>query len=162
MYTIEAFNQMLVDFLSDLCRVFPHHEFLKKYQTLLNAAIMMSPESIVDKFMDEIKPFSEDINQKNSAFFSKAHGEILNNLRMEELWKEDIPETTRENIWKYLNTLLVIGTLIKSMDKDMLSGIENMATQLMNNPGSADLSSLMGTLGSLMGNQTDLSFPNKK
>lgn len=162
MYTVEAFNQMLVDFLNDLCRVFPDRAYLKKYQTILNAAIMVSPESIVDKFMQEVKPFADDINQRNGDFFSKAHGEIMNNLHLEDLWKEDLPDTTRDNIWKYLNTLLVIGTLIRSVDKNMLSGIENMAAQLMNDPGAMDLTNIMGSLGSILGNQTNLSLPEKK
>lgn len=162
MYTTEAFNQMLVDFLKDLCQVFPDRAYLKKYQTILNAAIMVSPESIVDKFMDEVKPFADDINQRNDAFFSKAHGEIMDNLHMQELWNEDLPESTRDNIWKYLNTLLVIGTLIQSVDKSMLSGIENMASQLMKDPSALDLNSIMGSLGSILGNQTNLPLPEKK
>lgn len=163
MYTIEAFNHMLVEFLADLCQVFPDFPYLKKYQTILNTAILMSPESIVEKFMGEVKPFAREIQQKDESFFSKAHGEIMDSLNIKELWSQDLPDSTRENIWKYLNTLFVIGTLIQSVDKDMLSGIENMASQCMNNPGSLDMSTLMGSLSTLMGDQSmNFSLPPSK
>lgn len=151
MYTTEAFNNMLLEFLNDLCRVFPDRTHLKKYQTLLKTGMTVTPDLIVYKFMEEVRPYSEKITNRDPTFFSEAKGEFTDSLKIQELWESDISDNTRECVWKYLNTLVVIGTIITSMDKDMLSGIENMASKMMDNPNAMDLSKMVGSLGSILG-----------
>ena len=151
MYTTEAFNNMLMEFLNDLCKVFPDRTHLQKYQTLLRTGMTLTPDVIVYKFMDEVRPYSEKITQRDPSYFSEAKGEFTDNLKIKELWESEMSDKTRDCIWKYLNTLVVIGTIITSMDKDMLSGIESMATKMMDNPNAIDLSKMVGSLGSILG-----------
>ena len=67
--------------------------------------------------MGVIKPYQSDIAKKNDKIFKGLEEiHLIEDLDFRNLWSKDINDNTRENIWKYLQTLIVIGNKIIGND----------------------------------------------
>lgn len=150
MYTVEAFTTMLMEFAQNLKAMFPDDPSLAIAVKFLSSSIKANPRAVVDMFMKEVEPYADRIRAKDGTVFAEVKSTIVEAVNLKEIWARDLSEKTRENIWSYLNTLMVIGSMIQSMSEDMLSGIEELATKLAANPENMDLSKLMGNLSGLM------------
>lgn len=150
MYTVEAFTTMLMEFAQNLKAMFPDDPSLALAVKFLSSSIKANPRAVVDMFMKEVEPYADRIRAKDGTVFAEVKSTIVETVNLKEIWARDLSEKTRENIWSYLNTLMVIGSMIQSMSEDMLSGIEELATKLAANPENMDLSKLMGNLSGLM------------
>lgn len=150
MYTVEAFTTMLMEFAQNLKAMFPDDPSLALAVKFLSSSIKANPRAVVDMFMKEVEPYADRIRAKDGTVFAEVKSTIVEVVNLKEIWARDLSEKTRENIWSYLNTLMVIGSMIQSMSEDMLSGIEELATKLAANPENMDLSKLMGNLSGLM------------
>lgn len=150
MYTVEAFTTMLMEFAQNLKAMFPDDPSLALAVKFLSSSIKANPRAVVDMFMKEVEPYADRIRAKDGTVFAEVKSTIVEAVNLKEIWARDLSEKTRENIWSYLNTLMVIGSMIQSMSEDMLSGIEELATKLAANPENMDLSKLMGNLSGLM------------
>lgn len=150
MYTVEAFTTMLMEFAQNLKAMFPDDPSLAIAVKFLSSSIKANPRAVVDMFMKEVEPYADRIRAKDGTVFAEVKSTIVETVNLKEIWARDLSEKTRENIWSYLNTLMVIGSMIQSMSEDMLSGIEELATKLAANPENMDLSKLMGNLSGLM------------
>ena len=150
MYTVEAFTTMLMEFAQNLKAMFPDDPSLALAVKFLSSSIKANPRAVVDMFMKEVEPFADRIRAKDGTVFAEVKSTIVEAVNLKEIWARDLSEKTRESIWSYLNTLMVIGSMIQSMSDDMLSGIEELATKLAANPENMDLSKLMGNLSGLM------------
>lgn len=150
MYTVEAFTTMLMEFAQNLKAMFPDDPSLAIAVKFLSSSIKANPRAVVDMFMKEVEPYADRIRAKDGTVFAEVKSTIVEVVNLKEIWARDLSEKTRENIWSYLNTLMVIGSMIQSMSEDMLSGIEELATKLAANPENMDLSKLMGNLSGLM------------
>ena len=63
--------------------------------------------------MTVIQPYLSDIASKNEKIFKGLEPiNLLVGIDFREIWSKDINKNTRENIWKYLQTLVVIGKKI--------------------------------------------------
>jgi hypothetical protein len=70
--------------------------------------------------MDNVTPFHSDISQKNNKLFlGETELIFLRGLDFRELWTKDLSDSSRENIWKYLQTLYVLGRKIVASDDDV-------------------------------------------
>lgn len=151
MYTFGAFTEMLQEFLGNLAAMFPDHAPLQEAKTIVNLAVKADAKSVVDRFMKEIQPFADRIRTRDTTVFADASkGDLFQHLHLDEIWARKLSDKTRESIWSYLNTLLVIGTMLTSLSPDMLSTIEGMAEKIAANPEQMDLAGLMQNFGKLM------------
>lgn len=118
---MEQSEFVLKEFIDDLLLTFPEHkERLEKYKTLT-----------VDEFSElNGKIYAEnffDILYKNEKIFKDdVNSTYLPEVKFSELWKSDIGDKTKENIWKYLQ--LIMFTIISKTDdnKSFLNNIENL------------------------------------
>ena len=70
--------------------------------------------------MESVNPFHTDIAQKNNQLFLGENSlGFLRGLDFRELWTKDLSDSTRENIWKYLQTLYVLGKKIVASEDDV-------------------------------------------
>jgi len=92
-------------------------------------------ENTNDKYLNEFWENTKDktsyLSSKNEIIFSK-NSIILNNIDFNKIWNdENLEETQRENIWKYLHTLWMFGyehTLCDGKEfKSVLKNIKKMA-----------------------------------
>ena len=104
----EKFNFYLGTFLKELLTIFPEHKELleKNYSEVLENE-NLSSDKYVKEYMLVVSPYHTDISQKNNKLFlGDTELKFLKDLDFRELWTKDLSETTRENVWKYLQTLL--------------------------------------------------------
>lgn len=150
MYTVEAFTTMLMEFTQNLKAMFPEDASLTMAVAFLNTSIKTNPRALVDMFMKEVEPFAERIRAKDGTVFADVKSTIVEAVNLKDIWERDLSDKTRESIWSYLNTLMVIGSMIQSLSEDMLSGIEDLAAKLAANPENMDLNKIMGNLSGFM------------
>jgi hypothetical protein len=107
-------------FVKDLISVYPEHK-IKLYEHYGN--IMVDETKDISKFLENINKYEKLITNRNNDLF-KDNIYIFEGISMNELWKKDISESTKSNIWKYLQTFCVIYINLKSSEslKELLSG----------------------------------------
>lgn len=153
MTTVNAFNEMMDQFLTELNLTFPSNKSVIKVQSAFELVKRTNPSHVLENFMKAVKPYSKKIMSKDESFVLKdSHNiEFLNDLDIISMWNE-ASDTTKSAIWQYLQTLVVLGTTIQSLPKDTLSMIEDMAKkcaeQMKDIPGDGALSlmDLMNTI----------------
>lgn len=153
MTTVNAFNEMMDQFLTELNLTFPENKSVIKVQSAFELVKRTNPSHILENFMLAVKPYSKKIMSKDDSFILKDSDsiEFLHDIDIISMWNES-SDTTKAAIWQYLQTLVVLGTTIQSLPKDTLSMIEEMAKkcadQMKDLPsdGALSLMDLMNTI----------------
>ena len=128
---IEKFNFYLVSFLKELIVIFPEYETQLKesYKELLESENSNS-DQYIKEYMTAVKPFNNYLAKKDDTLF-KLSSELpfLRSIDFRNVWAKDINEVTRQNIWKYLQTLVVIGKKVVGEDDEIEKLLENFNNQ---------------------------------
>ena len=117
---INAFNNMLGDFLKDLQSAFPQETYIRTYISAFEVLRKVNPKQIVLSFMTYVQPFEKYIFDCDESFFLKFDSSnnhlglddtyINKGLRLKHLWTH--PSTTKETkacIFAYMQNLLKLG-----------------------------------------------------
>ena len=157
MASYQAFNSMMEEFLNELIQTFPEEKSLKievtKFQTLRKA----NSKKVVEGFMNAIGPYQTDIQNKNECIMQRTDIEFLNKMNIKKWWSKELSNNTKDAIWSYLQTLIMLGTTITSIPSDMLKTIESVAEQCASSmdgdsSGAPNMGALFSGLQSMMGN----------
>lgn len=138
--TVNAFNEMMDQFLTELNLTFPENKAVIKFQAAFELMKQTAPSQILDNFMHSVKPYGPKIMAKDESFVLIDSKDIdaLSDIDLSSMWNQATP-TTKAAIWQYLQYLFVLGTTIKSFPKDTLNMIEKMAeqcaSQMKDDPG---------------------------
>lgn len=126
--TVNAFNEMMDQFLTELNLTFPENKAVVKFQAAFEVLRQTAPSQILDNFMGSVKPYGAKIMAKDDSFIVVDSKEIdgLGGIDLDAMWAES-SDTTKAAIWQYVQTLFILGTTIKSFPKDTLTMIEQMA-----------------------------------
>lgn len=156
MASYQAFNSMMDEFINELIQTFPEEKSLKLYKTQFETIRKANPRKIVESFMSAISPYSDDISNRNEEIMRKDI-DLLKKLNIAKWWTKDLSDNTKNAIWQYLSTLMMLGTTITSIPQDMLKNIENVAEQCASQLDSdsnqmPNMSSIFSGLQSIMGN----------
>jgi hypothetical protein len=117
---INAFNNMLGEFLSDLQSAFPQETYITNYISAFELLRKANPKQIVKGFMFYVSPYQTYIFDCDESFFlgfdsNNNHLGLDDNyinkgLRLKHLWTH--PSTTQETkacIFAYMQNLLKLG-----------------------------------------------------
>lgn len=143
MATVEAFNDMMEQFINELVLTFPDEKQFKKFQTTFAVARATSPKQPCKVFINAIKPYSSLIMAKDEKFITELKLDELEDLDLTKIWTPELSTKTKDAIWQYFQTLFIIGTTITSIPDEMLGAIESVAK----NFDQTNLSSLVELLG---------------
>ena len=131
---VEKFNYYLSIFLNEINNIYPEYqETLSKHFSEL-----LQPEGVSDnsnqvyvkQYMTVIKPYLSDVASKNEKIFKGMEAiNLLPEIDFRDVWSKDINQNTRENIWKYLQTLVVIGKKIVGDDDEIDELLEKFNSQ---------------------------------
>ena len=106
----EKFNYYLSVFLKEMTTIFPEYQenINTHYGDLLNSeSESCNSEKFVKDYMTVIKPYHSQIATKDDKIFKGVDSiNLLQSIDFREVWTKDINDNTRENIWKYLQTLM--------------------------------------------------------
>jgi hypothetical protein len=151
--TVNAFNEMMDQFLTELNLTFPENKAVIKFQAAFELLRQTAPSQILDNFMGSVKPYGAKIMAKDDSFITIDSKDIeaLGEIDLGAMWAES-SDTTKSAIWQYVQTLFILGTTIKSFPKDTLNMIEQMAEKCagqmkdMDTNGAFSLMDLMNTI----------------
>jgi hypothetical protein len=156
MASVNAFNDMMGQFLAELHKTFPEEKGIKKCMSGFELMRQTNPRLVVDGFMAGVTPFADKISAKDDTFFINEFKNLdfLKDINLEGHWSS-ISDGTKDAIWQYVQTLYMLGTTISSIPEDTLSMIEKVAKQCadqMESDGSGiDEAALMKTMQGMLG-----------
>ena len=160
MASLSAFNDLFGQFITELCKTFPQEKELKKILTGFEVMRSANPRKVLELFMTSILPVKEKIMARDESFFMSD--EWKKSFKSEDVdvvasWIPIVKahwtsasENTRDAIWQYLNTLIVVGSTIFMIPQETLGAIENIAEKCVNDMQSGGGSDLMSGLAGLM------------
>jgi hypothetical protein len=145
-------------FILELRESFPEETCIKKWYNAIDLMKGANSKGMMEVFMANISPFSQQLMAKDDSFFVGEDNNIkfVNDLNLKNLWKkDDLSENTKNAIWQYLQTLFMMGTTIQAVPPEMMKSIESMAEQCAGqlegqDPGELG-ASLMGMIGNMFG-----------
>lgn len=142
--TVNAFNEMMDQFLTELNLTFPENKAVLKFQAAFEIMRQTSPSKILDNFITSVKPYAKKIMSKDESFILEDSKEIdgLKDIDLSSMWSE-ASDNTKSAIWQYLHTLFILGTTIKSFPKETLSMIEQVAEKCASQMDASGALSLM-------------------
>ncbi len=152
MATVNAFNELMDQFLTELNLAFPENKSVIKFQSQFEVLRRTKPDQCLKSFMKAVKPYTPKISGKDETFILDDSKNIkeLAEIDLKSMWLES-SDSTKDAIWQYLNTLVIHGTIIQTLPKETLSMIEDIAqkcaSQITTSPDTAaTLMSLMNTI----------------
>lgn len=152
MASVTAFNNVLHSFIGELAELYADREpkivtYAKTFPLLAEA----TPNLPLEMFMGNYGKFTDRISNKDETLFDDVPM-LFNEINVGAMWKTTAPEN-KDAIWKYLQTLVLLGTTIKMIPSSMLSTIENVAMDCAKHmeSGQLDPSALMSAIPKIMG-----------
>lgn len=131
MSSINAWCDMMGQFLDELEQTFDDEPAIKKCVVSFDLLRKANPRKCVDTYMNGCSKFSDKIMSKDESFFLETSDEIelLRDLNIKKHWTTDLSENSKNAIWQYIQTLYILGTTITSIPADALSMIEDVAAK---------------------------------
>lgn len=154
----EKFNFYLKTFLGELQNIFPEFKesISSSYSEVLESE-SLSVDTYVKEYMSAVESFHNQIATKqNSLFLGDNELKFLRELDFRELWTKDLSDSTRENIWKYLQTLYVIGKKIVANDDDV-----NVMLNELNTPSQEDFKQHQQEMMEMIENMSKITDENR-
>jgi hypothetical protein len=149
MTSVNAFNEMMDQFLTELNLTFPSNKGVLKFQASFEILRSTAPHAVLDNFMGDVKNYTKKIMAKDESFILEDSKTInsLNEIDIVSMWNSS-SDVTKSAIWQYLHTLVILGTTISSFPKETLKMIEDMAEKCASqmDPNALSLVDLMNTI----------------
>jgi hypothetical protein len=147
--TVNAFNDMMEQFLTELNLTFPDNKAVIKFQASFELVRATKPSAILDGFMDTVQPYVKKIMNKDDTFITDDSKNVnsISYIDLDSLWV-NCSDQTKGAIWQYMHTLVILGTTIKSFPADTLTMIEQLAEKCAGQMAESPLSlmDLMNTI----------------
>ena len=125
---LEKFNFYLHTFLKEITTIIPEFSdnLTENYGDILENS-SLNDDKYVKEYMTAIEKYHSEIASKNDKLFKGEKSVfILRNIDFRELWSKDLSDNTRENVWKYLQTLYVLGRKIVADDEDVTRMLDEL------------------------------------
>jgi hypothetical protein len=121
------FNNQLIEFIKKLQVVFPEHKrlFSKYYKYYRSFVDQGHRVEFVGEFIRYFSKYNREISTSDQGLFSEEDDyypgkpiQLLKGVDFKLLWKNtDLTDNSRESIWKYLQTLFLLGTFVLKEDE---------------------------------------------
>ena len=158
MATHQAFNGVMEEFLNELIKTFPEEKSLKVQYNQYLALKKANHKKIVDGFMTHIGQYTDRITNKDETLFDEDI-EFLRKINIKKWWTDQLSTSTKDAIWQYLSTLIMLGTTITALPDNILQSIEGVAEQCASQMGEGggmpNLGALFQNVQAMLGNMED-------
>lgn len=124
---ILSFNKILKQFLKELHKVFPEYNIikLKEYKNLDD-----NDDRFLLYFMNFIEKDIEKIINEDISLFEHEDTYFLRDIEFSRIWNSGISDNNKKAIWKFLQTLYLIGKPFKHNMPDINSLISEFNSQI--------------------------------
>lgn len=113
MSLVSQFNKTLMEFLTELLETFPEHKGIEKQKIKFEVGVRANCRLAIDKVVPELITHSKGVLSKDETIIRNVNG-AFSEIDFVELWNSNLSENTKNVIWQYLQTLLMLGTQIFS------------------------------------------------
>lgn len=126
--TFKSFNNMLLEFVTELSETFDEYTVLSNAKTTLAGLLSMdeSTEVPLNSFHDIFAEHADLVMAKDKSLMSACKLPFLETFDMEKAYNES-DEQTREAIWGYVQQLFITATTVKTLTPEMFQNIEALA-----------------------------------
>ena len=126
---IEKFNNNLRLFVLNIISTFPEFsDILNEYYKELLETEQCNDSKYVKRYMLKMSQFKKQISSKDDSMFTESVF-VLKNVDFQIIWEsEELSSSNKDKIWRYIQTLFVLGDIIISSDdkvKEMLDTFNN-------------------------------------
>jgi hypothetical protein len=146
--SVQSFNTLMKQFLTELALTFPDHDEICLFQSLFDDLVKSNHKKPAELFMAALQPYSDLVMQKNDHLFDQPIS-LGDKINLSELWNTDgLSQGSKDAIWKYLHTLFLLGSTVCCLPPELLNTIDTLAKTCADNikNGNADLSSVTKSL----------------
>merc|ERR1712021_315254 len=108
--------------------------------------------------MGEIIDNKESVNETyikdymDKLFKSDKEIYLLKDIDFRDLWSKDLSDTTRENLWKYLQTLYVLGKKIETSDDEVSNMLDELNSENIPEPEFDEMKQMMENMSKITQN----------
>jgi hypothetical protein len=139
------FNNYLVEFIQKLKIIVPTEKklfgkYYKYYRTFVDQKKRVD---FIAEFVQYISKYNVEVSSCDEGLFSEEEGyypgkpiQLMKGIDFKKLWKHELSDGSKESIWKYLQTLYIIGTFVlKETDKynELLKKQQEIVYNLLQN-----------------------------
>jgi len=130
----QAFNALMQQFLDALSQTFPEEESLTDFRNKFPLFCSMQPKEPHRLFMQSTIPHAQRLGAHDETVITDGSlGDLEGLVDVGKLWTaEGVTESIHDTIWRYLDTLQMLGTSISSIPPDMMNKIESIAASISN------------------------------
>lgn len=132
----DSFNSMVLDFLKELSEVFPEETKLKNCIDNFDSYILDNPNKPLEFMTTVIGDNAHLVTAKDDTFFSIVK---IPGIDVKSMWNSNISDNTKQAIWQYISTLMLIGTTMNSTSTEIMSGIEELAIEFAQKMNSGEM-----------------------
>ena len=120
---ISLYCKQFSELLKELIALYPEDNSLVLLQTASNSVIYMNPRTFVMMVIGYLKPYNQQILDKDENFFLNKSPEdfkksqfISEQIRkVQSIWSEpETTEQTKESLWKYFIFMVKLGKTINT------------------------------------------------
>ena len=115
-------------FYDDMYKVFPEHSSVleKNYSSLITFEVVNIEENeLLKEFLLRIHKYSTKITKKDESLF-EDDPLFLTEISFKEIWSSKVSESTKETIWKYLQTFSLLGIAYHS-NMELKNALESLS-----------------------------------
>ena len=159
MSSLEAFNTLMKNFLTELNETFPEFQELNVFVAGFDAFVAIDARQPLNSFMEAFGPHATMIMGRDASLFEHEALSLGGAVDIKKMWHSpDLSDATRDAMWQYLTTLYVLGSTIQSMPPEILGTIESVAQDCASKVESGQMNmadimpALMNSMGSILGN----------
>jgi len=121
------FNNHLIEYIKEMRSLFPENKrlFSKYYKYYRGFVEQGKRIEFIGEFIQYISKYMIEISGKDEGLFSEDEGyypskpiQLMKGIDFKSIWSVDLSIEVKDSIWKYLQTLYLIGThVLKETDK---------------------------------------------
>ena len=126
--TFKSFNNMLLEFVTELSETFDEYTDLSKAKSTLTGVLSLdeSTEVPLNSFYGMFAEHADLVMSKDKSLMSACKMPFLESFDMEKAYEES-DEQTRSAIWGYVQQLFITATTVKTLTPEMFKSIEALA-----------------------------------
>ncbi len=116
---IKIFNHLIDEFFKELIELFPENNAIKVRHSLFETVVKLNVKKTCNDFMTKIIPYLEKVaNRDNEFFLGEGAPDIINTLQFNKQDLEQLSDTTKNALWKYIKSFITIGFKIIEMPQE--------------------------------------------
>lgn len=124
---LTKFNTILLQFLSELDRLFPDSK-ASNYHTAIKMSLIVDKSAWIKHFIDGTKDHDMQIMTKDEKYFLEQELEFADRLELKKYYQAS-NDATKDSMWQYMQTLFLLSCSYNNYKPEFLKTVYNVAKE---------------------------------